>query len=165
MRYNKIRKTDIANGPGIRVSIFMQGCTFNCKGCFNPDTHSFKGGKEFNDSVIEKVIDLAKSDHIRGLSILGGEPMHSKNIGGTLSLVHKFKEKYPNKDVWVWTGFLFDDLIRNYNLKDIDVIIDGKYEQDLYNPTLKYRGSSNQRVIDVNKSLKKKKIMLYEGVE
>ena len=138
MRYNKIRKTDIANGPGIRVSIFMQGCTFNCKGCFNPDTHSFKGGKEFNDSVIEKVIDLAKSDHIRGLSILGGEPMHSKNIGGTLSLVHKFKEKYPNKDVWVWT---------------------------LYNPTLKYRGSSNQRVIDVNKSLKKKKIMLYEGVE
>ena len=87
------------------------------------------------------------------------------NIGGTLSLVHKFKEKYPNKDVWVWTGFLFDDLIRNYNLKDIDVIIDGKYEQDLYNPTLKYRGSSNQRVIDVNKSLKKKKIMLYEGVE
>jgi len=85
MRYNKIRKTDIANGPGIRVSIFMQGCTFNCKGCFNPDTHSFKGGKEFNDSVIEKVIDLAKSDHIRGLSILGGEPMHSKNIGGTLS--------------------------------------------------------------------------------
>ena len=165
MRYNKIRKTDIANGPGIRVSIFMQGCTFNCKGCFNPDTHSFKGGKEFNDSVIEKVIDLAKSDHIRGLSILGGEPMHSKNIGGTLSLAHKFKEKYPNKDVWVWTGFLFDDLIRNYNLKDIDVIIDGKYEQDLYNPTLKYRGSSNQRVIDVNKSLKKKKIMLYEGVE
>ena len=118
-----------------------------------------------NGSVIEKVIDLAKSDHIRGLSILGGEPMHSKNIGGTLSLVHKFKEKYPNKDVWVWTGFLFDDLIRNYNLKDIDVIIDGKYEQDLYNPTLKYRGSSNQRVIDVNKSLKKKKIMLYEGVE
>ncbi len=165
MRYNKIRRTDISNGTGIRVSIFMQGCTFNCKGCFNPDTHSFKGGKEFNDSVIEKVIDLAKSDHIRGLSILGGEPMHSKNIGGTLSLVHKFKEKYPNKDVWVWTGFLFDDLIRNYNLKDIDVIIDGKYEQDLYNPTLKYRGSSNQRVIDVNKSLKKKKIMLYEGVE
>jgi len=79
--------------------------------------------------------------------------------------VHKVKEKYHNKDVWLWTGFLFDDLIRNYNLKDIDVIIDGKYEQDLYNPTLKYRGSSNQRVIDVNKSLKKKKIMLYEGVE
>ena len=82
MRYNKIRKMDIANGPGIRVSIFMQGCTFNCKGCFNPDTHSFTEGKEFNDDIIYKIIDLSNKDYIRGLSILGGEPMHKKNALG-----------------------------------------------------------------------------------
>ena len=91
MRYNKIRKMDIANGPGIRVSIFMQGCTFNCKGCFNPDTHSFTGGKEFNDDIIDKIINLASKEHIKGLSILGGEPMHPKNIDGTLRLAHIFK--------------------------------------------------------------------------
>ena len=164
MRYNKIRKMDIANGPGIRVSIFMQGCTFNCKGCFNPDTHSFTGGKEFNDDIIDKIINLASKEHIKGLSILGGEPMHPKNIDGTLRLAHISKEKYPEKDIWVWSGFLYEDLIKNHDLKDIDVLVDGKYEQDLYNPTLKYRGSANQRVIDIKKSLKKNKIVLYEGV-
>lgn len=164
MRYNKIRKMDIANGPGIRVSIFMQGCTFNCKGCFNPDTHSFTGGKEFNDGEIEKIIRLASKEYIKGLSILGGEPLHKKNVDGTLKLAKIFKEKYPEKDIWVWSGFLYEDLVKNHNLKDIDVLVDGKYDQDLYNPTLKYRGSANQRVIDIKKSLKKNKIVLYEGV-
>ena len=164
MRYNKIRRTDISNGPGIRVSIFMQGCTFNCKGCFNPETHDFTGGHEFNDAVIDKIMNLASPKYIKGLSILGGEPMHPKNIDGTLRLAHIFKEKYPEKDIWVWSGFLYEDLIKNHDLKDIDVLVDGKYEQDLYNPTLKYRGSANQRVIDIKKSLKKNKIVLYEGV-
>ena len=165
MRYNKIRKMDIANGPGVRVSIFMQGCTFNCKGCFNPDTHSFNGGKEFNDEIIDKIINLSSKEYIKGLSILGGEPMHHKNIDGTLLLANRFKEKYPNKDIWVWTGFLYEDLIKKHDLKDIDVMVDGKYEQDLYNPTLKYRGSANQRVIDIKKTLNDKKIVLYGGVE
>ena len=165
MRYNKIRKMDIANGPGVRVSIFMQGCTFNCKGCFNPDTHSFNGGKEFNDEIIDKIINLSSKEYIKGLSILGGEPMHPKNIDGTLLLANRFKEKYPNKDIWVWTGFLYEDLIKKHDLKDIDVMVDGKYEQDLYNPTLKYRGSANQRVIDIKKTLNDKKIVLYGGVE
>ena len=165
MRYNKIRKMDIANGPGVRVSIFMQGCTFNCKGCFNPDTHSFNGGKEFNDEIIDKIINLSSKEYIKGLSILGGEPMHPKNIDGTLLLANRFKEKYPNKDIWVWTGFLYEDLIKKHDLKDIDVMVDGKYEQDLYNPTLKYRGSANQRVIDIKKTMNNKKIVLYEGVE
>ena len=162
MRYNKIRKTDISNGPGIRVSIFMQGCTFKCKGCFNPETHDFCGGHEFNDEVIDKVISLAKPNHIKGLSILGGEPMHAKNIDGTLKLANKFKETYPDKDIWVWSGFNYEDLSKNHDLSCIDVLIDGQYKMELYNPTLKYRGSSNQRVIDIKKTLKNKKVCLLE---
>ena len=165
MRYNKIRRTDISNGPGIRVSIFMQGCTFNCKGCFNPETHDFNGGHEFNDSTIDKIIDLAKPNHIKGLSILGGEPMHPKNIDGTLKLAHEFKKKYPNKTVWVWTGFNYEDLSLKHDLSDIDVLVDGQYKMELYNPTLKYRGSSNQRVIDIKKTIKNKKVEILEGVE
>ena len=165
MRFNKIRRTDISNGPGIRVSIFMQGCTFNCKGCFNPETHDFNAGHEFNDSTIDKIIDLAKPNHIKGLSILGGEPMHPKNIDGTLKLAHEFKKKYPNKTVWVWTGFNYEDLSLKHDLSDIDVLVDGQYKMELYNPTLKYRGSSNQRVIDIKKTLKNKKVELLEGVE
>ena len=165
MRFNKIRRTDISNGPGIRVSIFMQGCTFNCKGCFNPETHDFNGGHEFNDSTIDKIIDLAKPNHIKGLSILGGEPMHPKNIDGTLKLAHEFKKKYPNKTVWVWTGFNYEDLSLKHDLSDIDVLVDGQYKMELYNPTLKYRGSSNQRVIDIKKTIKNKKVEILEGVE
>lgn len=165
MRFNKIRRTDISNGPGIRVSIFMQGCTFNCKGCFNPETHDFNGGHEFNDKVINKIITLASPNHIKGLSILGGEPMHPKNIEGTLKLVKEFKNKYPKKDVWVWSGFNYEDLSLKHDLSDIDVLIDGQYKMDLYNPTLKYRGSSNQRVIDIKKTIKNKKVEILEGVE
>lgn len=165
MRYNKIRRTDISNGPGIRVSIFMQGCTFKCKGCFNPETHDFNAGHEFNDDVINKIITLASPNHIKGLSILGGEPMHPKNIDGTLNLAHEFKKKYPNKTVWVWSGFNYEDLSKTHDLSDIDVLIDGQYKMDLYNPTLKYRGSSNQRVIDIKESIKNKKVKLLEGVE
>ena len=165
MRYNKIRRTDISNGPGIRVSIFMQGCTFKCKGCFNPETHDFNAGHEFNDDVINKIITLASLNHIKGLSILGGEPMHPKNIDGTLNLAHEFKKKYPNKTVWVWSGFNYEDLSKTHDLSDIDVLIDGQYKMDLYNPTLKYRGSSNQRVIDIKESIKNKKVKLLEGVE
>jgi len=165
MRFNKIRRTDISNGPGIRVSIFMQGCTFNCKGCFNPETHDFNGGHEFNDSTIDKIIDLAKPNHIKGLSILGGEPMHPKNIDGTLKLVKEFKNKYPKKDVWVWSGFNYEDLSLKHDLSDIDVLVDGQYKMELYNPTLKYRGSSNQRVIDIKKTIKNKKVEILEGVE
>ena len=164
MRYHKIRKMDISNGPGVRVSIFMQGCTFNCKNCFNPETHDFNGGREFGDDTIERILDLCSLDHIVGLSILGGEPMHPKNIEGTTKLVKKFKERYPNKTIWVWSGFLFDrDLKDKEVLNYIDVLVDGQYEDELHNPKLKYCGSSNQRVIDVKKSLSKNKIVLYEN--
>ena len=166
MRYNKIRKMDISNGPGVRVSVFMQGCTFNCKNCFNPETHDFNEGKEFNDDVIDKIIELCSKDYVVGLSILGGEPMHAKNIDGTTKLAKAFKEKYPDKTIWSWTGFLFDrDLKDKEVMKYIDVLVDGQYQDELHDFRLKWRGSSNQRVIDVQKSLKQNKVVLIEDEE
>ena len=162
MRYNLIRKMDISNGPGVRVSIFMQGCEFHCKNCFNPETWDFKDGKEFTDEAIEKVLDIANKDHIVGLSILGGEPMHKTNIEGTKKLAKAFKEKYPNKNIWTWSGFRFEDLKDKDVLKYIDVLVDGTYKDELHDPTLKWRGSSNQRVIDVQESLKNGKIITIE---
>lgn len=163
MRYNKIRKMDIADGPGVRVSIFMQGCAFNCKNCFNPETHDFNAGKEFTDDTINRVLELCDNDTIRGLSILGGEPMHPKNIEGTTKLAKKFKEIFPDKDIWVWSGFLFDKNLKDKEvLKYIDVLVDGQYIDELHNPTLKWKGSSNQRVIDVKKSLKSNTIVLVD---
>lgn len=159
MRYNKIRKMDISNGPGVRVSIFMQGCSFGCKGCFNPETHDFNGGKEFNEETILKVLELCENENVKGLSILGGEPMHPKNIEGTTRLAKAFKERFPKKNLWIWTGFLFDKDLKNKEvLKYIDVLVDGQYIDELRNPKLKYSGSSNQRVIDVQKSLAENKI-------
>ena len=166
MRYNKIRKMDISNGPGVRVSIFMQGCSFHCKNCFNPETWDFKSGIDFNDEVIDKIIELANYDYIKGLSILGGEPMHPNNIKGTTLLAKRFKEIYPDKTIWVWSGFLFDrDLKDKEVLNYIDVLVDGRYEDELHDFTLRWKGSSNQRVIDVKKSLKNNKVVLYEEKE
>ena len=163
MRYNKIRRMDISNGPGVRVSIFVQGCTFNCKNCFNPETHDFKGGKEFTDETIEEILNLCNSDHIAGLSILGGEPLHPKNIDEVTKLAKAFKNRYKDKNIWVWTGFLFDrDLKDKEILNYIDVLVDGQYKDELHDFTLKWCGSSNQRVIDIKKSLKKEKIVLYK---
>ena len=159
MRYNKIRKMDISNGPGVRVSIFMQGCEFNCPNCFNPETHDFNGGKEFTDETINKVLELCNREEMAGLSILGGEPMHPKNIEATCKLAKAFKEKYPNKTIWVWSGFLFDQLKNEEVLNYIDVLVDGQFVQKLANPTLKWKGSSNQRVIDVQNSLKNNKVI------
>ena len=163
MKYNKIRKMDIADGPGVRVSIFMQGCTFNCKNCFNPETHDFNGGKEFTDETIDRVLELCDKEHIEGLSILGGEPMHPKNIEGTTKLAKAFKEKFPNKNVWAWSGFLFDrDLKDKEVLNYIDTLVDGQYKDELRDPTLKWKGSSNQRVINVQESLKNDRIILMD---
>ena len=162
MRYNKIRKMDIADGPGVRVSIFLQGCSFNCKNCFNQETHDFNGGKEFNQETVDEVMALCKKDYVKGLSILGGEPMHPKNIEATEMLAKEFKKEFPNKSLWVWSGYTYEDYLKNQDvMKYIDVIVDGQYVDELHDPTLKWRGSSNQRVIDVQKSLKNKKIELF----
>ena len=162
MRYNKIRKMDIADGPGVRVSIFLQGCTFNCKNCFNPETHDFKGGQEFTDETIQEVLDLCDKEFITGLSILGGEPMHPLNIKGTIKLAKAFKERYPEKTIWSWSGFLIDNIVDKEILNYLDVLVDGQYVDELHNPTLKWCGSENQRVIDVKKTLKKGEVVLYK---
>ena len=161
-RYNKIRKMDISNGPGVRVSIFMQGCIFHCEGCFNPETWNFKCGNEFTDDTINEVLALCEPSHIKGLSILGGEPMHPKNIEATTKLAKEFKKKYPDKTIWSWTGFNFEDIKDKEVFKYIDVLIDGQFKIALRNPNLRWKGSSNQRVIDVQKSLKKGEIVLSE---
>ena len=163
MRYNKIRKMDISNGPGVRVSIFMQGCTFHCKNCFNPETHDFMGGQEFTHDTIEQVLSLCENEHVEGLSILGGEPMHPVNIEGTTALAKEFKKRFPQKNLWVWSGFLFDKDLQNKEvLNYVDVLVDGQYVDVLRDPRLKYNGSSNQRVIKVPESLKQGKIVLYQ---
>ena len=163
MKYNKIRKMDIADGPGVRVSVFLQGCSFHCKNCFNPETWDFDKGLEFDDSVIDEIIELCGKSHIQGLSILGGEPMHPKNIKGTIQLAKRFKEAYPDKNIWSWSGFLFDQVIDKEVFDYIDVLVDGQFVDELRNPNLKWRGSSNQRVIDVKKTIKKGDIVLYEN--
>ena len=163
MKYNIVRKMDISNGPGVRVSVFMQGCEFHCKNCFNPETWSFENGKEFTQGTIDEVLDLCDHDYIKGLSILGGEPMHPKNIEGTTKLAKAFKEKYPNKNLWMWSGFKFDENLKDKEaMKYVDVLVDGRYVDEMHNPKLKWRGSTNQRVIDVQKSLKDKKISFWE---
>jgi len=166
MNYNKIRKMDIANGPGVRVSVFMQGCIFNCKNCFNPETHDFNGGREFNDEVINYILDLCDKEYIAGLSILGGEPMHPKNIEGSTKLAKAFKKRFPKKTIWAWSGFLFDrDLKDKEILNYLDVLVDGQYMDELHNFLLKWCGSSNQRVIDVQKSLQRGEVVLFESNE
>ena len=163
MRYNKIRKMDIADGPGVRVSIFMQGCAFNCKNCFNPETHDFTKGEEFTDETINKVLDLCDKEHIAGLSILGGEPMHPNNIEGTTKLAKAFKERFPQKTLWAWSGFKFDEGLKDKPVMNyLDVLVDGQYVDEQHKPNLAWRGSENQRVIDVQKSLKANEIVRFE---
>ena len=163
MRYNKIRKMDISDGPGVRVSIFMQGCTFNCEKCFNPDTHDFNGGKEFTHDTINRILELGENENIKGLSILGGEPMHPQNIEGTTKLAKAFKEKFPEKNLWAWTGFKFEDKVQGEEISNyLDVLVDGQYVDALHNPLLHWKGSENQRVIDVQNTIKQGEIVLIE---
>lgn len=162
MNYSTIKQLDIANGKGCRISIFVNGCDFNCPGCFNKEQQDFKGGKPFTDQVIALILSLAEPEHISGLSILGGEPLHPHNRPEVFRLVSAFKKKYPNKDVWVWTGYEFEDVIPFLVNSDIDVIVDGLFIEELKDPRLKYRGSSNQRVIDVKASLNNYNVTLYE---
>ncbi len=173
MNYADIKRIDVANGPGIRVSLFVSGCTHHCKGCFNPETWDFNFGELFTEKQIDEIISYLEPDHIKGLSLLGGEPFEYSNQQGLLPLLRKFKEVYPNKDVWCYTGYLFDENIvkemmikwpeTREIIKYIDIIVDGKFEQELKDLNLVFRGSSNQRIIDVQKSLEADEIVLWEG--
>lgn len=162
MHYGKIESCSIAAGPGCRVSIFVSGCEHRCKNCFNPETWSFKYGKEFTEDTMTFLIELAKPDYISGLSLMGGDPMHPQNRQGVLDLVRKFKEVYPNKTVWLWTGYLFEEVRSDLVDSGIDIVVDGRFVEELKDLRLKYRGSSNQRVIDVNKSIETGSITLYK---
>lgn len=162
MRYNTIKQLDIANGPGCRVSLFVQGCSFNCPGCFNTVAKDFEGGKEFTDETVELLMQLLEPSHISGLSILGGEPLHPRNRDGVLDLVRQVKLKYPDKSVWIWTGYLWEDVQEDLVDSGVDVLVDGRFQEDLKDLRLQYRGSSNQRVIDVTASITNKGIILYK---
>lgn len=154
MRYNTIRQLDIANGPGCRVSIFVQGCSFNCPGCFNAVARDFNGGVEFTDQTMDLLLELAKPDYISGLSILGGEPLHPRNREAVIKLIRRFKAEYPNKTVWLWTGYLIDDVFDDLVDSKLDVLVDGQFKEELKDLRLKYRGSSNQRVINLTETIK-----------
>ncbi len=149
MRYNIIKQLDIANGPGCRVSLFVQGCSFNCPGCFNTVARDFSGGKEFTDQTVDAILTIAEPAHISGLSILGGEPLHPRNRDEVLRLISQFKSKYPEKTVWLWTGYLWEDVSDLLIGSGVDVVVDGQFIEERKDLRLKYRGSDNQRVIDV----------------
>lgn len=151
MRYAQIRKMDIANGPGIRVSIFVQGCHFHCKGCFNSETWDFSGGKEFTDNVLELLLNLCNSDHISGLSILGGEPLNPANISEVKRICTEFNKRFPNKDIWLWTGYEFDQIKNDEIYSLVDVLVCGPFIEAQKDLSLKYCGSRNQQVIKTNR--------------
>lgn len=154
MRYAKIRIRDIANGPGFRVSIWVQGCTRRCPGCFNPSAWDFEGGKLFNRRVKAQFLDLAKEKTIVGFSILGGEPLQQGD--DMLDLVKSMKEQYPDKTIWMWTGYKYEDLDDKQReiISYIDVLVDGEYIESQKCPNKKFKGSKNQRIIDIPKTLK-----------
>lgn len=162
MEYSKIRKMDVSNGPGVRVSIFMQGCPFHCEGCFNPETHPFTGGTPFTQETIEQVISLGSKSYIVGLSILGGEPLHPKNIEGTTDLARQWHAVYPDKPIWIWTGNTYETLKCPEVFSYIEVLVDGQFVLAQRDPRLRFAGSTNQRVIDMQKTLKKGEIVLWK---
>ena len=168
MKYAKIKKTDVANGPGVRVSIFVSGCHHHCEGCFNSEAWDFNYGNDFTEDTIKEIIEAMNHDYITGLSLLGGEPFELINQKGLLPLLKKVKEVYPEKTIWAYSGFLYDELKEmDYPetkeiLSLIDVLVDGKFVESLKDPNLYFRGSSNQRVIDMKKTLKNNKIVLHE---
>ena len=161
MNYSSIRQLDIANGPGCRVSIFVSGCEHQCKNCFNPETWNFDHGKEFTEDTIQMLLDFARPEYISGLSILGGEPLHPSNRSAVLKLVKHFKAEYPDKTVWLWTGYLWEDVVSALADSEIDVVVDGRFVEDLKDLRLKYRGSTNQRIIDVQASIENNTVISY----
>lgn len=162
MFYSKINYYDIANGPGVRVSLFVSGCRNHCKGCFNESTWNFFAGKPFTVSEVCDILDHCGNSYIKGLSLLGGDPFEPENQKGLLPLAKAFKTRYPDKTIWCYTGYLFENLKDKELMKYIDVLVDGPFVEELKNITLQFRGSENQRIINVPCSLIQNKIVLIE---
>lgn len=153
MNYIGLNKYDTANGPGIRVSLFVSGCTLCCKGCFNKESWKFNAGLPFTETVKQDIIKELKNPWISGFSLLGGDPLEPKLHSEVLDLVKSIKSEVPDKDIWLWTGRLYEDEKDNEILQYVDILIDGPFIQEFSDKTLKYKGSKNQRVINISKSV------------
>ena len=172
MNYSVIKKTDVANGNGVRVSLFVSGCTHHCKGCFNPETWDFDFGQLFDEAAERCIIDSLKPVYIKGLSVLGGAPMEPVNQKALLPFIRKVKNIYPEKSIWLYTGYTLEtDLLSESRAKCeftdellsyIDVLVDGEFIEEKKNLRLSFRGSENQRLIDVKKTLSEGSTVLFD---
>lgn len=171
MNYATIKPMDVANGPGIRVSLFVSGCEHYCENCFNAEAWAFDYGETYTTEIENQILEDLNSNYCKGLSLLGGEPFHPKNQADLLSLVRRTKEKYPNKTIWCYTGYVLEDILagRVGNLdtatallQHIDVLVDGKFVEALKNLSLRFRGSENQRLLDMPKTLSSGEIVLWD---
>ena len=161
MRYGRLNKVDIANGPGVRVSLFVSGCRNRCKGCFNPETWDFNHGKYFSTETIDEIYKAMSPDYISGLTILGGDPMEPENRPGVLRLSRIMKILYPDKTIWIYTGYLYENL-KDLEIMDyIDVLVDGPFIESKKDISLQFRGSSNQRIINIPETRRSGKIKLW----
>lgn len=169
MNYADIKKVDVANGPGVRVSLFVSGCSHRCEGCFNPETWDFSYGAPFGEAEVEQIFTFLAPDHIRGLSLLGGEPFEPDNQRAVLELVQRVRRERPEKTIWCYTGYLYEELAANRVgthsrslLEGLDVLVDGPFVLEKKDLGLRFRGSSNQRIIDVPASLQTGEIRLVD---
>ncbi|MBQ3003486.1 MAG: anaerobic ribonucleoside-triphosphate reductase activating protein [Clostridia bacterium] len=174
MHYGTIKNCDIANGNGVRVSLFVSGCTHRCKNCFNPETWSFTYGQPFTEETEQKLLDLLAPDYIKGLSLLGGEPFEPQNQRALLPFLKKVRERYPHKDIWCYSGYTLEtDLLSESRarcectdemLSLIDVLVDGEFVEELKNIRLRFRGSENQRILCLPETLASGKPVFWEGI-
>ena len=172
MNYHKIEKTSVANGTGIRVVLWVSGCSLHCKECHNPETWNLNSGKPFDREAKNELFEALDKSYIQGITFSGGHPLEDANVECIYNLILEIKDKFPEKDIWLYTGYQFEDVINN-PLRDFnttlrkkivemcDVVVDGKYIAELKDITLQWKGSSNQRVISIKESLKEGKIVLY----
>ena len=175
MYYGMIKKNDIANGEGIRTSLFVSGCRNMCKGCFQPQTWDFNYGEPFTPAVEKIIFESVSFPFVRGITILGGEPMEPENQEALLPFIKRFKEKFPEKTIWLYTGNTYEELMGIFGTSEkhlpiteellgyVDILVDGRYVEELKSIGLRFRGSSNQRVIDMNMTRKVGSIVIWEG--
>jgi len=169
MNYATIKNCDIANGPGVRVSLFVSGCTHRCKGCFNEVAWDFAYGEPFTQETMDKILDMLRPSYIRGLTLLGGEPFEPQNQGAVVELLRRIKKEMPEKSIWAFSGYLFEKDILSGRLGDtaeylsyLDVLVDGPFIEAKKNLSLRFRGSENQRIIDVKASLAAGETVLWQ---
>lgn len=174
MYYGAIKKNDIANGPGVRVTLFVSGCTHHCDGCFQPETWNFTYGQLFTAETEKELLEALEPEYVQGLTLLGGEPMEPENQRVLASFLNKVKAQYPEKNIWCFSGYLYEELsgqskgtgrarceVTDEMLSMIDVLVDGEFELETRNLMLKFRGSENQRLIDLNKTREQGEVVLW----